>query len=246
MCRTFAQCSVRRLRAEAGARSAVRLVYSPVSGCVYATRGAARSRAASGPAGHPRGVLCPSWKRPGLLRAVVKRSSLTQRYLERTVPLTSLVTLLCLAAPRAGQMMLCGSATRSLIHLPLRRYLSIDIFDRLSIAPDAPRAEVRRRYLEEALAIHPDHCSDEGAAARMAELQASWEAYRRSDARRRVRRAPRDGFAAFGVGCSFADSEAESAERAEIIAMAARGVMNPRPLEARDERLEDRSSTSER
>ena len=32
----------------------------------------ARSRAASGPAGHPRGVLCPSGVRPGLLRAVVK------------------------------------------------------------------------------------------------------------------------------------------------------------------------------
>ena len=32
----------------------------------------ARSRAASGPGGHPRGVLCPSGVRPGLLRAVVK------------------------------------------------------------------------------------------------------------------------------------------------------------------------------
>ena len=32
----------------------------------------ARSRAASGPTGHPRGVLCPSGVRPGLLRAVVK------------------------------------------------------------------------------------------------------------------------------------------------------------------------------
>ena len=32
----------------------------------------ARSRAASGPARHPRGVLCPSGVRPGLLRAVVK------------------------------------------------------------------------------------------------------------------------------------------------------------------------------
>ena len=32
----------------------------------------ARSRAASEPAGHPRGVLCPSGVRPGLLRAVVK------------------------------------------------------------------------------------------------------------------------------------------------------------------------------
>ena len=30
------------------------------------------ARAASGPAGHPRGVLCPSGVRPGLLRAVVR------------------------------------------------------------------------------------------------------------------------------------------------------------------------------
>ena len=43
-------------------RLVVRL--SPV--CVYA-----RMRAASGPAGHPRGVLCASGVRPGLLRAVV-------------------------------------------------------------------------------------------------------------------------------------------------------------------------------
>ena len=34
----------------------------------------ARSRAASGPAGHPRGVLCPSGVQPDLLRAVVRNS----------------------------------------------------------------------------------------------------------------------------------------------------------------------------
>ena len=39
---------------------------SPVSGCVRALA------ATSAPAGHPRGVLCPSGARPGLLRAVVK------------------------------------------------------------------------------------------------------------------------------------------------------------------------------
>ena len=49
----------------------------------------ARSRAASGPACHPRGVLCPSGMRPGLLRAVVKtpiRSDLHRSWARFFVP----------------------------------------------------------------------------------------------------------------------------------------------------------------
>ena len=38
-----------------------------------------RSRAASGPAGLPRGVLCPSGVRPDLLRAVVKTPIRSER-----------------------------------------------------------------------------------------------------------------------------------------------------------------------
>ena len=109
------------------------------------------------------------------------------------------------------------------------------IFEHLGLPADTPRSEVRRRYLEAALRTHPDHCLDADAATRMAVLQTAWESYRRSDARRRrtasqTGGAPAEGFATFGVGCSFADSEQESAERAEIITMASRGMMNPRPL----------------
>ena len=120
-------------------------------------------------------------------------------------------------------------------HRGLHARVSSCIFEHLGLPADTPRSEVRRRYLEAALRTHPDHCLDADAATRMATLQTAWESYRRSEARRRrttsqTGGAPAEGFATFGVGCSFADSEQESAERAEIITMASRGMMNPRPL----------------
>ena len=87
---------------------------------------------------------------------------------------------------------------------------------------------VRSKYLEAALETHPDHCSAPDAAANMAMLQEAWEEYSK---RTSMRRHPCQGYADFGVGCSFADSAEERSERAEIMEMASRGVMNPKTLD---------------
>ena len=57
-------------------------------------------------------------------------------------------------------------------------------------------------------------------------LREAWEHYLHTERGE----GDKDGFTAFGVGCSFSDSADEQRERAEVTEMASRGKMNQRKL----------------
>lgn len=113
----------------------------------------------------------------------------------------------------------------------LRRALATrPLLDMLELPPTTPLSEVRAKYLQAALHTHPDHSANPDAGEKMAELQNAWIAYKSS---LRSGKLLGGGFTKFGVGCSFDDSEEERRDRAELMEMASRGVMNPRTLSTR-------------
>jgi len=93
-------------------------------------------------------------------------------------------------------------------------------------------AELRSAYLERIQTIHPDksHSSPQGGREKtkrdeFVALQEAWRKY--DDFAKMMRRVDGDemeaSFTLFGVGCSFADNEAERALREEITDQACRG-----------------------
>ncbi|KAL1526090.1 hypothetical protein AB1Y20_014819 [Prymnesium parvum] len=100
----------------------------------------------------------------------------------------------------------------------------------LRLPAGAAPSEVRARYLEMALALHPDRSSEPAATARFCELQSLWESYRAAHPSSLEEHPPAD-FTEFGVGCSWTDSSEERARRQELMDQAARGVMNQRRID---------------
>ena len=110
-----------------------------------------------------------------------------------------------------------------------RRWLATTrtlLLDLLDLPPGAPREHVRRCYLRALMQTHPDHSTSPDAAEEMMVLREAWEHYLHTERGE----GDKDGFTAFGVGCSFSDSADEQRERAEVTEMASRGKMNQRKL----------------
>ena len=82
-----------------------------------------------------------------------------------------------------------------------------------------PFAVLRQKYLERAMATHPDRRSAESDVGSFVELQSAWEAYERAHPSGERS----GGFTKFGVGCSWTDGTDERAEREEVTDAASRG-----------------------
>ena len=95
------------------------------------------------------------------------------------------------------------------------------LLDLLGLPAATPRERVRDEYVRAALATHPDHSDDPEAAAQMMELHTAWRAYSKTVD------VDDNPFTAFGVGCSFDDSEAERRARRTLQDLAARGIISP-------------------
>ena len=87
------------------------------------------------------------------------------------------------------------------------------------------------RHLDTVLRIHPDRSNDPQAHQQLVALNDAWESYRRQRGRAAVS-SQADGFTEFGVGCSFADDDAERQKRTELMEQASKGRMNQRTLAA--------------
>ena len=90
---------------------------------------------------------------------------------------------------------------------------------------------MRKSYLDTVLRIHPDRSNDPQAHQQLAALNDAWESYRRQRGRAAIS-SQADGFTEFGVGCSFADDDAERQKRTEVMEQASKGRMNQRTLAA--------------
>ena len=99
----------------------------------------------------------------------------------------------------------------------------------LGLSASASRSDVRQSFLRAILATHPDQNRSAKANDQFQELFSEYKRYERTTS---AAERGRDGFTTFGVGCSFSDDENERVEREAIMAMARRGVMNPRALES--------------
>lgn len=89
----------------------------------------------------------------------------------------------------------------------------------LGISANACDAEIRRTYLEQIKRLHPDATGGVGPAQPFVELQSAWESYRQTVGAN----LSQGSFTAFAVGCSFADSDEERAERERVMQAAALG-----------------------
>ena len=107
-----------------------------------------------------------------------------------------------------------------------------NLFELLDAPQDTPAPQMRTLYLSALIETHPDHSKAPDAAGRMHELMEAWERYQLL---RKRDPSDADGFATFGVGCSFCDNPAERAQRAELMEQASTGRMNQRAIRGRDD-----------
>lgn len=114
----------------------------------------------------------------------------------------------------------------------------------LGLASSSTSAEIKRAYLRRVKQLHPDTNGGAGPPQAFLELQSAWERYQNSVGAD----LSHGNFTTFGVGCSFADSEEERAERQRVMEAAALGgfeKLNP-ALPSDDRQTNGDSSASSR
>jgi len=87
------------------------------------------------------------------------------------------------------------------------------------MASTSSSAELKRAYLRQVKQLHPDSSGGAGPPLAFLELQSAWERYQATVGAN----LSQGSFTAFAVGCSFADTEEERAERQRVMEAAALG-----------------------
>jgi hypothetical protein len=85
------------------------------------------------------------------------------------------------------------------------------------MASTSSSAELKRAYLRRVKQLHPDSAGGVGPPQAFLELQSAWELYQTTVGAN----LSQGSFTAFAVGCSFADTEEERAERQGVMEAAA-------------------------